>query len=314
MAYPNYAQRAQERYLKSQTGPEEAPFLKRIRMPQVSFPQNWWMWLAGFLIVALAIWLAATGNVRSPDLKIADLSFPQSPEFNITITLATVALFAINLWGFAEAYSRKERILLDWWIAPITALVLVNREALGHNLWLILTTLCGAGLGVATFLNESQEQKGRFEWIDLTSLMNIAGILIVLNYANWPTLPYPAYIPVWVVWIVFLGCAIRELVRTSFGLGFFALATGVASAITLNPWIIAISLCATVVGVHFAAKRGWVPTTKHREEVQILAGTGRELSIVVPWDVVSTQTYVFAITSFILYRGDFILTTLTGGK
>ncbi len=292
---------------------QKQPFWRRftpnIHMP--AFPQNWWMWPIAAVGIAIAIWQGASGNLALPNF--GEINVPNSPGFRVGITLAALTLITVNLWGFAEAYNRKERMLMDWWIAIVIILVLVERTALGHDLFLILTTASVIGLAVATFLNESEEQASWFDSIDLTSLMNVAGQLLILHYANWQILPYPEYIPVWILWIIFVICVAKELLRTALGLGFFALITGVVSAVTLNAWVITISLVVAIVGVHFAAKRGWVNTTKHRDQVQLFAGTGRELSLLVPWDVILAQTYVFAFTSFALY-GNFVIVSLTGGK
>lgn len=284
-------------------------FTPNFHMP--ALPKNWWMWLIAAVGIVFAIWRGTQGEISLP--SFGEINVPNSPGFKVGITLATLILIAVNLWGFAEAYNRKERMLMDWWISLVTILVLVERTALGHDWFLILITASVIGLAVAIFLNESEEQPSWFDSIDLTSLMNIAGQLLILHYANWKVLPYPEYIPVWIVWIVFVICVAKELLRTALGLGFFALVTGVISAFTLNAWVITISLTVAIVGVHFAAKRGWVNTTKHRDQVQLFAGTGRELSLLVPWDVILAQTYVFAFTSFALY-GNFVIISLTGGK
>lgn len=276
-----------------------------------SLPQNWWMWLVAAVAIVLAI-QGAQGGFSLP--SFGEVKVPNTPDFKVEITLATLVLFAINLWGFIEAYNRKERMMMDWWISPVIVLVLVKRPVLGHDWFLILTTASFVGLFVAVLLNESEEQPGWFSSIDLTPPMNVAGLLLILHYAKWETLPYPGYIPVWILWAILVICVAKELLRTSPGLSLFALVTGIASAFTLNAWVIAASLTAAIIGVHFAAKRGWVNTTKHRDQIPIFAGTGRELDLLVPWDVILTQTYVFAFISFALYNGNFVVILLTGGK
>ncbi|KKQ92568.1 MAG: hypothetical protein UT17_C0002G0231 [Candidatus Woesebacteria bacterium GW2011_GWB1_39_10] len=276
-----------------------------------------WMWIGiGIAIVAvgLAGWQFTKNGIALPSFSgnRTDFNLSGAPSFIITLLFAPTILVAINIISFAEAFSRKERLLLDWWIAILTVVTLVERVAIGEKLWLFLLGACTFGMAVAIFLNESQEQGGWFDAIDLTPLGNAAGMLLIIHAANWAAIPYPTYVPIWIVWVVFGVSMIKELART-FWLGVFAVVTGVAAAITLNASVISICLAASVIAVTVGSRKGWVPTSRHRSDTSVFSGSGRELSIIIPYDVVLGQVYAFALTAFALY-GNFLVATFTGGQ
>jgi len=270
----------------------------------------------GIVIVAvgLAGWQFMRNGIALPSFSgdRTDFNLSGAPSFIITLLFAPTILVAINIISFAESFSRKERWLLDWWIAILTVVALVERVAIGEKLWLFLLGACTFGMAVAIFLNESQEQGGWFDTIDLTPLGNAAGMLLIIHAANWAAIPYPTYVPIWIVWIVFGISMIKELART-FWLGIFAVVTGVAAAITLNISVISICLAASVIAVTWGSRKGWVPTSRHRSDTSVFSGSGRELSIIIPYDVVLGQVYAFALTAFALY-GNFLVATFTGGQ
>lgn len=242
-------------------------------------------------------------NNNQPEVNVPDL--PTLPPLSAALSLATMVIFLTQVVSFLEAYSRGERTLLDWWIVPVTLVVLIFRDTFSGDWWIVFITACTLLLGISIFNNESEEG-GRFAFIDLTPMASLTGTLLVLNYAQMAGLPYPAYLPIWVVWLAFVLSMFREMSRT-IGLALLAIVAGVISAFTLNPWVITISFLIMITAVNVFAKQGWVHTSKRGQEVATgMKLGGRDLRLIVPWDNVLFAIWTFTFISLALY-GNFVI-------
>ena len=226
----------------------------------------------------------------------------------IKIDLATATIIIILFIGFMEAQSRGERLLLDWWAPPLTIVVWTVKDSLPREIWLVMMTVCSILIFISVFFNESDDENW-WSGIDTTSLFVGAGIMLLLKSTTYPQPEAPE----WALWIVFGFSAVKELGRTP-ALGILAVILGVAMAFTLNPWVIAGAIILTTIIISISQSQGWVRESRHQTEFPIGGKIGKhKLAIILPWDNLIVQIFVFSLTAIQLY-GNFLLKhLLTGG-
>lgn len=237
--------------------------------------------------------------------KNAGINLPQK---QIRLDLIVTGLLAINIIGLLEAWTRWERWWLDWWIAPVTVVVVGLHDHMPQIPWIVVATIDGVLLFFAIFINESEEDEYGWQSVDTTTLASTAGqMILVQQIMN----SYPQLIPTWVLWIIFVLGMVKELFRTP-ALGILACVAGLVAAFTLDPWVMSGMIMFTVILVTVLANVDWIPQRNRHQVNHPLNMGDRQVSLVVPWDVLLAQVFVFVFVSLQLY-GNFLLLDFIAG-
>ena len=222
----------------------------------------------------------------------------------IDVTLFALGILIVILILFLETYSRKERFLLDWWVVPLTVVLLSYKESIPNDFWVAAIAIAGVLNCIAIFVNESESGKNKLDAVDLTPLLGESSILIMLYFQGWKLLPYPTFVPIWLVVTIFILSLFRELLRTPI-LSIIAMALGFIMAITLNPWVIVVGSLASVMMMSLFPKQGWAQG-KRKTDLKVAVFGNQSFALILPWDIVLAQLVSFLFSAYFLY-GNFVL-------
>lgn len=266
--------------------------------------QENWHYLALLLVLGIIALLAASIDWSNVLVNLPQAQVSQKPVKQLDISFATTMLILVNFVGLLEAWSRNERLWMDWWIAPLTAGILIYKDIIPHDPWLITISASAVGLLFAVFHNESQQDQSFWGQIDTTPLASLAGQLLLISQIE--SIPYPEYIPIWLLWAILIPALFKELFRTPV-LAILAIILGAIMAVTLNVWVIMVCSIIAIVVVTLGASQDWIPAYgKHKTDVPFKVG-GRQFALVIPWDNILAMLYLFAFLSLQLYQGNWKL-------
>lgn len=244
---------------------------------------------------------------------------PEQVRVNASLTLATVFVVLLILFGFAETIGRRERFALDFWAPIMFVLVAVFRAQMIRDLWLILQTAASCAVAFAIALNENRPvgKTGGNVWsqifnlitgaLDMTPLYVGAALMLALKYAAWAIMPYPLWIPIQVVWVALIFGSLFELSRVPLP-SLLAIGLGAAAGFLFNPWVTAIAALVVVAMGAIFAQVGWLPKTRHENSGAVEA-MGHSLNMTLRWDLVIMAVIAFFLVA-IGVHGDVVLWTI----
>lgn len=232
-----------------------------------------------------------------------DVQGPPPINVNASVTLATVWVMLLIVFGFAETVSRKERFALDFWAPIFFVTVAVFRGQLSRDTWLILQSISGTAVLAAVAINENRPAvlSGKSVWaqifnlvtgvIDMTPMCQVGALLLALGYARWAVLPYPMWIDLKIAWSLLIIGVLFEVSRAPI-ITLIAIALGGIAGFLFDPWLtMATALIVVVMGAIFS-QVGWLPTTSHQGQAPVEA-MGRNLTVVLRWDLVLLATTAY---------------------
>lgn len=249
-----------------------------------------------------------------------DVGGPPAINVKMKVTLASVWMILIIIFGFAETVSRRERFALDFWAPILFVGVAVFRKQLSHDLWLILQTASATAVVAAIALNENRPAGGggKSIWaqifnliigaIDMTPLYQVGALLLALGYAKWAVLPYPTWIDPKIAWAVLIVGALFEISRAPVPT-LIAVVLGGVAGFLFDPWLTMVAaLIVIVMGAIFHSV-GWLPATSHHGEGTVGA-MGRNLTVALRWDLILLATITYFLVA-ITAHGNVVIYTLT---
>lgn len=261
---------------------------------------------------------AAPSNGGEPVLGFT-VEGPEQVRVNASLTLATVFVVLLILFGLAETIGRRERFALDFWAPIFYVLVAVFRAQMIRDLWLILQTAASCLVVVAIALNENRPvgKAGGNAWsqifnlitgtLDMTPLYVGAALLLALKYAAWVIMPYPLWIPIQIVWVALLAGSLFEMSRVPLP-SLLAIVLGAAAGFLFNPWLTVIAALVVVIMGAIFAQIGWLPKTRH-ENVGAVEAMGHNLNMTLRWDLVIMAVIAFFLVA-IGAHGNIVLWTI----
>lgn len=286
-----------QRSSQPQTRSSHAQSQTKSVSPIEQLKQNW-HFMALILLVMIIAYLAYSIDWSNDFVSLPQTQVNQKPVRQIDISFAVTLLILANFVGLLEAWSRNERFWMDWWIAPVLAGILIFKDQIPHDPWLISTSFLTAFFLFAVFQNESQQDQPLWVQIDTTPLASLSGQLLLIRQIE--SIPYPEYIPVWLLWAIFIPALLKELFRTP-ALGLLTFGLGVIMALSLNVWIIMVCSILAIVAVTLGASQDWLPAYgKHRTDVPFKVGS-QKFALVIPWDNILAMVYTFGFLSLHLY-------------
>lgn len=239
----------------------------------------WWILLiggVGFLFVR--------GIIRMPQTNLDGIlrGFPMDAIVGILVIV--ISLFEVS--------QRHERMLLDWWIAPVAFLFFSLAPSFPHDIQIIGLTAVGIGLFAAVFFNEVGQGGNFLTAIDLSATMNAAGLMILSYIGKWG-IPYPAVVPGYLAVLVFFLSMARETFGRNPRFSVLALGAGVLAALSGNTIVLLIVFAGTVVAATVGGRMNRVPV-RPGQQMSVALGP-IAFAFVIPWDVVVAQLYLIAI-------------------
>lgn len=245
---------------------------------------------------------------------------PPKVDVDVNVTLASVWVLMIIVFGFAETVSRRERFALDWWAPILFVSVAVLRDQFSHDLWLFLQTAGAAAVLAAIALNENRPagSSGKGVWaqvfnlvtgtLDMTPFYQVGALLLALGYAQWTIMPYPAWIDPKVAWAVLIIGGLFEISRAPIAT-LLAIGLGAVAGFAFDPWItVVVTLVVMVMGM-IGHQVGWLPSSGHKMENSMNV-MGRDLTVVIRWDLILLASIAFFLVALTTH-GNIILYALT---
>lgn len=298
-----------------------------------------WFVIGGVVLVAILVFVGialyiltrggSVGNAAPvvtptpiPDSEVFGFSVQGPPPINVnvSVTLATIWVVLIVVFGFAETVSRRERFALDFWAPIFFVTVAVFRDQLSHDMWLILQSVSGTAVLAAVAINENRPavSSGKSIWaqifnlitgaIDMTPMYQVGALLLALGYARWTVLPYPTWIDPKIAWSLLIIGALFEVSRAPI-VTLIAIALGGLAGFMFDPWLtMAAALIVVVMGAIFS-QVGWLPTTSHQGQAPVGA-MGRNLTVVLRWDLVLLASIAYFLVALTAH-GNIVIYTLT---
>jgi len=278
-------------------------------------PKDWWIWAAGAFLLALGYgyWQYAGPVSFMPDNRVIQLR--GVPGLSLKITFAHLALAVMCLWGLLEAQDREDPFWLDWWVPYAFAAVFVYGQLNWAKIMATSQSAMWWGgfaggaiilLAVAILWNPSEEEAESWvDRMDTTALFNAMMVLIVLHYAKFPTLPYPAMLPFPAVVVVAVLALIKEMGRTP-KFGFLVILLGVVAAIMNTVAVVAVTLAVAVILANLATHQGWIPGSHRRPQTTTpnIPGINKGLKLIKSWDVCIAWWAVYVVANFLIYQKD----------
>jgi len=249
------------------------------------------------------------GSVLGWTVKGPSGDFRLSKAF--VLTLLNLGFIMLILIHFTEVFGRQERFLLDFWISPLFLLVLSWRGKFPENWWIVAVTVCAIFMFIATFINEAQSKNLKtpiailFDAVDTTSLYMLAGYLILLSKLGWGWLPYPEYLSLTLVWVIFALGLVKEMSRTVL-LGIMAAIFGAVAAYLMSSLLISVFLLISVVLVAVVRQQEIVPASRNMKY-----DDGAIVNIL-PWDILLAEVFIFLLMADSIW-GEVVLWSLAGG-
>lgn len=242
----------------------------------------WWILLVGGVVFAFA-----RGMIQLPQTNLQGILGK--------IPLDAVVGILVIFISLLEVSQRHERMLLDWWIAPVTFVFLALAPSFPEQVQWIGMTAIVIGLFAAVFFNEAGQggQGGSvLSKIDMSATMNAAGLMILSYIGRWE-IPYPKMVPGYLVVLVFFVSMARETIGRNPRFSAFALSAGVLAGLSGNTTVLLAVFAGTVVAATVFGRMNRVPV-RPGEQMSLALGPVA-FTFVIPWDVVVAQLYLLAI-------------------
>ncbi len=224
------------------------------------------------------------------------------------IKLVTIGFIALLIFSLLESQAQGDPVLLDFFAAwGVTALLVVG-QLYGHDnplFWVLLGFGIGA-LVIGIIWNPSEENETKLiNKIDTTHLYVLGWALIFLRFMKSSVFPYPDYVPVIIpILLIVVGMG-KEIFRQ---VGFSLIVIGVLliPAFIQTPVALSLGLAGAVAAAAIAAGQGWVTVRGSSKKLGI---GGRELSVIIAWDIVLFYVAEVVFIGYLIY-GNYAMFTI----
>jgi hypothetical protein len=251
--------------------------------------QGWLRWL--FLTVAVIavgiIWFVI--NPETPKTSALTIAGPKGADFRITFL--ELAFAASILFGFFEAIDRRDPLLLDWWLPYVVwgASIYIGTVK-NPTLWQGAIFLVPLGmLLIATLWNRAEElDTSWWDRFDTTGLFALCFALVITKMAQWPGIPYPAFIPIGLVYLIGGFALLKELMRSpqAFLFGVGVILMGAVAGFYMKWATIVITFGLTIAAVFIAARQEWIPIAGPRRTDMNVSALGKfNFRLIKAWDI-----------------------------
>lgn len=225
---------------------------------------------------------------------------------NFVLRFATVIVIFTSLIGFLEASSRRDPLLMDWWMPYVlwAGLVYVGKQP-ELTFWNGAFVFIPLGaLIIAAFWNRGEEFEGNWwDRFDTSGTFAVCFLLTITYLAKWETVPYPNFVPLPLVLGLGAFSLFKEMVRSSkeflFGIGAIFLGATAGFFMTWTWFLVTLAL--TVIAVYIASSQEWIPTSSGRRTESQQTFGHFVVKVIMAWDVMYAYWAGFAFAGLFFY-------------